>query len=216
MGPASLERASCRQTIKEREGSMTAEEQIASMAAREKSRNTRYLGPMSYLLAHMTKVEINNLGDESVPQPKSGMAGTCYRASFWAAWKNRKLTYVEGFAHMGVGESEYSTKRRLIKHAWLVDEKGKIIDKTWWGINGIATYCGVPIQIHAVDAVREASGYYGVLCRKDQPWSFIEDLIFDYPFERSQREPKAKTRQIPRGVQSKTGNSLSLTARPLQ
>ena len=95
-----------------------------------------------------------------IASPLSGNSGECYKNCFQILSRafNSNLYYCEGFAtYEGIG--------LIVAHAWLVNDRGEVIDPTWRDpqsfINPI--YFGVVFDWEFVMAVAAKTEVYGVL-----------------------------------------------------
>jgi hypothetical protein len=107
-----------------------------------------------------------------IVSPLSGKSGECYRNCFQILSRafNSDLYYCEGFAtYEGIG--------LIVAHAWLVNDRGEVIDPTWRDpqsfINPV--YLGVVFDWEFVMAVAAKTEVYGVL---------DNDLATEYEFKR--------------------------------
>jgi hypothetical protein len=116
-----------------------------------------------------------------IESPLSGKRNECYKNCFQNLVlphsANSNLYYCEGFAaHEGIG--------LVVAHAWLVNDRGEVIDPTWRDpqsfINPV--YLGVVFDWEFVMAVAAKTEMYGVL---------DNDRATEYEFKRLGLPPNA-------------------------
>lgn len=82
----------------------------------------------------------------------------CFMNAYHLALDDPKLTYVEGYAHVGL----------FIEHAWCVDLEGQVIEPTLKSPEKATTtvypygYYGVPFNLNYVTETIFKSGVYGI------------------------------------------------------
>lgn len=107
-----------------------------------------------------------------VDSPLSGTRGECYKNCFQILSRvfNSDLYYCEGFAtHQGLG--------LVVAHAWLVNDRGEVIDPTWREPQSFVNpiYFGVVFDWEFVMEVAAKTEMYGVL---------ENDRAIEYEFKR--------------------------------
>ncbi len=91
-----------------------------------------------------------------LPSPFRGVQGQCFQNCFEAMWEHNGLHYCEGFAT----DDDLSL---AISHAWLIDDRGWVIDPTWSDRTTGCTYFGVVFNFEYVVEAATKTGHYGVL-----------------------------------------------------
>ncbi len=142
-------------------------EVLRQLESRRKSINpkdTRKRTPSSFLLEY-------GWWYEPAPKPADvpkGKKNECFGNSFWLAFENPSLIYVEGFAM-------YEEDHRITPHAWVTDGTGRVIDSTWDKI-GVA-YAGVPLRIQWLNQRHLiAKAIVCVLDDWQNDWPILRDL----------------------------------------
>jgi hypothetical protein len=87
-----------------------------------------------------------------------GQEKMCYRNAYHLATSDPRVTYVEGYVHIGI---------LPIEHAWCVRD-GNVIDPTLTAENGEA-YFGVPFNTTYLRTTALKTGYYGVISGTNRP-----------------------------------------------
>ena len=129
-------------------------------------------GELKYCSTQKLILDIGIIFRHKIDSQLSGNRGECYKNCFQILSRsfNSNLYYCEGFAtHEGLG--------LIIAHAWLVNDRGEVIDPTWRDpqsfINPI--YFGVVFNWEFVMAVAAKTEVYGVL---------DNDRAIEYEFKR--------------------------------
>ena len=94
---------------------------------------------------------------KKVKSPFKGEIKLCFKNCFQALWKYPNFSYCEG----------YATDDELplaVSHAWLVNDKGEVIDPTWVGKQyKESSYFGVVFNREYVMEMAEKLRCYGIL-----------------------------------------------------
>jgi len=90
-----------------------------------------------------------------LPSPFRGESGQCFQNCFEAMQEHEGLWYCEGFAT----DDNLSL---AISHAWLVNDRGLVIDPTWDDRTVGCTYFGVVFNTEYVMEVATETGHYGI------------------------------------------------------
>lgn len=91
-----------------------------------------------------------------------GRQGNCFGNAFELAIKNKNYTYVEGVAYSDVIP---------LDHAWILDEKNKVIETTWQQF--AFCYIGVPFPTNYIIKTVLKEKRYGILDRYQSHWPLL-------------------------------------------
>lgn len=96
--------------------------------------------------------------EKKIKSPFKGEPKQCYPNCLRVLYKNPSLYYCEGFA-------AYNDISFAIAHAWLVNEKGQVIDPTWWKETDLqnCAYFGVVFDEEFVMEMADKLKVYGIL-----------------------------------------------------
>jgi hypothetical protein len=112
------------------------------------------LAPYSKVTAFVLKYGTSFTGQLLPKKYRRGTLRLCFKNSALLSLRHG-LTYVEGFASP-------SLQLAPTLHAWCIDSKGAVIDRTW-AFTGHNSYFGVPISNAYLEAMYKKAGCYGVL-----------------------------------------------------
>lgn len=123
--------------------------------------------PVPYQLLATHGVE---MAPPANPYPNPGEAGKCFYNAYHRM--GRDLQYCEGYAIPG-------NTGVALEHAWLVDERGNVVDPTW--CNG-TSYFGMIFSTTKVHEISVLTEHYGILpnlyalkMRPDEIFSFLSN-----------------------------------------
>ncbi len=134
------------------ESLLTKIQQNADLFDRQNKRSDLQYKSIESLILAYGRPFIKKVKSSFKAEPKS-----CFKNCFQALWKYQNFSYCEG----------YATDDELplaLSHAWLVNEKGEVIDPTWVGKQHKgSTYFGVVFNREYVMEMAEKLRCYGIL-----------------------------------------------------